>query len=358
MPIDNWVKRAEGLYTRFVDGTLPVDIPSLADLSEAAAGGIAEIQKALEQKWKKQAKSRGKGKRAEQVPSPGKRARRYPVTLDTQLLNAVLTPLAPSSSSAGSEREEWRKLLAQLLTLSIKSIPGPSDLRGDEVDGLPSAFDQWVFERVASLLPLLPADQARSLWEPILNVGIPAHAWVEQFFWHWFTDGYNHVPTPEAFTALWEEMLRHCLQSPNWVSNRNTYDLARMITEILGFHFGIETVAKDTAYTESLGKMTPVFEDVASKWFEMESVADGFARFVVAPAATKLLLPAVRWLGKALEIVKPTKSERRLDGALLISSAWRGSDIGRSSLMTRIPRAHFRGCWRGYRLPATTPHSP
>jgi nucleoside phosphorylase len=318
-----WEKRATELYVNFLDGSLSADIPPIADLNGTALRGLEEVQKLLEQAWAERTKVLRKGKK--KPPTSGKKAKRpRPVSLDTQLLEAVLTPHAPDASASESEREKWRELLGELLTLCLEGIPGPSERRGGEVDGLPIEFDRWVFERVASFLPLLPADQARALWQPILDLGIPAHNWVEQFYWQWFTGGYQQAPSPEAFTAIWEEMLRYALNRPEWASDGDSYDLSKMVTELLGFHFGTRTVATDTAYTEALGKMTLVFEDVGRKWFGMATVVEGFARFAVAPAGTKLLLPAVRWLSKAPETVKRTKTEPHLDDALinLLREAW------------------------------------
>ena len=318
-----WEKRATELYVNFLDGSLSADIPPIADLNGTALRGLEEVQKLLEQAWADRTKVLRKGKK--KPLTSGKKAKRpRPVSLDTQLLEAVLTPHAPDASASESEREKWREILGELLTLCLEGIPGPSERRGGEVDGLPIEFDRWVFERVASFLPLLPADQARALWQPILDLGIPAHNWVEQFYWQWFTGGYQQAPSPEAFTAIWEEMLRYALNHPEWASDGDSYDLSKMVTELLGFHFGIRTVATDTAYTEALGKMTLVFEDVGRKWFGMATVVEGFARFAVAPAGTKLLLPAVRWLSKAPETVKRTKTEPHLDDALinLLREAW------------------------------------
>ena len=45
-----------------------------------------------------------------------------------------------------------------------------------------------------------PAEDPDVFWKPVLNLGPPAHHWVERFFWQWFTDGAQAAETPEAFT--------------------------------------------------------------------------------------------------------------------------------------------------------------
>jgi hypothetical protein len=328
MEIESWGKQADDLFISYLNATLTSDLPAIAALNATARAGLEEVQAVLEKAWEERTKALRKGKKEKEVAAPsGKKSRRpLTVSLDTQLLEAVLSPLAPDGSTSGTEKTEWLKLVGELLTLCLQGIPAPSSRCGGEVDGLPTEFDRWVFERVASLLPLLPAEDARPLWRPILDLGIPAHNWVEQFYWQWFTDGYSNAPAPEAFTAIWEEMIHYAAKHRKWASDRGTssYDLAKMVTELLGFHFGTQTVATNTSYAEALAKMTPAFKEVSEKWFGMATVVGGFARFAVTPAATKILLPAIRWVSKASETVKETKSERNLDDALinLLREAW------------------------------------
>jgi len=314
---EDWEKRAEDLYTHFIKGSLPAKLPSLAELSGAASEGLAAIQKACEQRMTEQTPPCRESDRGEKAIAAVTKVRRRPPTLDTHLLEAVLTPLAVSALASSGARDEWRTLLDQLLALTLEGISGPPD-RGDyEIDGLPTDFDQWVLERVAILLPLLPINESRELWRPILDLGVPGHQWVEQFFWHWFTDGHSNTPTPLAFTRVWEQMLRYALEHSGWSVGRNTDVLSKLLTELLGHHFGMRTVANDTAYVDPLGKMEPVFSAVAGKWFVTASVVGGFARFAVAPAAANLLLPSIHWLNKAIETVRPTKTERHLAESLI-----------------------------------------
>jgi hypothetical protein len=210
-----------------------------------------------------------------------------------------------------------------MLTLVLGAVPR-SAARRQGGDGFPTDFDGWVFGQITGILPRVSPEHARRLWRPILDLGIPAHDWVERFFWDWFVDGYQQAPTPEAFTAVWEEMIRLAVGHARWSSDHDTYDLAGMVKELLGCSHGMQTVAKDAAYTEALSRLTPAFEEAGKQWFGMARVVAGFARFAVTPAATRLLLPAVRWLSKASESVTATKFERDLDDALitLLHEAW------------------------------------
>lgn len=323
MEAGEWGSRAHELYTAFMAGTLSPDFPSLTEENEGAARAIEEVQQEREREWITRTKGLGAGEATDPEAQPPRPRRARPVSLDTRQLVAALTPLTPEATSTEAEREFWATLLGEMLTLALGAVPRAADRRRAG-DGLPTDFDGWVFEQVAGLLPRISQERARGLWRPILDLGIPAHHWVERFFWYWFVEGYQQAPTPEAFTAIWEEMIRFAAGHDLWSTDHDTYDLSGMVTELLGFSHETRTVAKDAVYTEALGRLRPAFEEAGKKWLGMARVVEGFARFAVTPAATHLLLPAVRWLSKASETVTRTQSERNLDDALinLLHEAW------------------------------------
>jgi hypothetical protein len=315
-----WGGRAQELYSAFMAGTLSPDFPSLAEESEVASRAIEEVQQ--EQIRERTRRTKELGVEADTEAQPTRRRRARPVSLDTRQLVAALTPLAPGATATGREMEFWATLMGEMLTLLLGAVPRKASRR--DGDSLPTDFDGWVFSQITAILPRVSPEDARRLWQPILDLGTPAHHWVERFFWDWFTDGYQQAPTPEAFTAIWEEMIRFAAGHARWSADHDAYDLAGMVKELLGCSHGMQTVAKDAAYTEALGRLTLAFDEARGKWFGMARVVGGFARFAVAPAAAHLLLPAVLWLSKASETVTATKSERDLDDAFiaLLHEAW------------------------------------
>ena len=180
----------------------------------------------------------------------------------------------------------------------MSSVPRIDDTRNQEIDGLPCEFDGWVFGIVAGAVPCLTAaEDPGSLWQPILELGTPAHQWVERFFWYWFTDGLRPVQSAEQFTALWSAMIEHALACPGWqAGGRGSFRLDQMVFELLGFNSGMHTVGKNTALASAIGAMEPVFARAAQQWFRMPRVTAGFLHFAVQPATAGLMLAAIRWL--------------------------------------------------------------
>ena len=133
----------------------------------------------------------------------------------------------------------------------LGSIPQDRRSEQQEIDGLPEDFDGWVFGVVARAIPCLTAaEDPRSLWQPILDLGSPGHHWVERFFWYWFTDGLQGRASPEDFVRLWTGMIEHALTSPAWDPSVNhSYDLAGMVFQLLGFATGMNKLGQNPAFT-------------------------------------------------------------------------------------------------------------
>jgi hypothetical protein len=139
------------------------------------------------------------------------------------------------------------------------------------------------------------------LWQPILDLGTPAHEWVERFFWHWFSDGLGAAQSPQAFTQLWSTMISHALDSPLWDPGTNrTYDLDDMVFELLGFDTRWSGHAQNATLAPAIQQMEPLFARAAVMWFGMPKIVNGFIYFATQPAAAPLLLPGIAWVAARL----------------------------------------------------------
>jgi hypothetical protein len=186
--------------------------------------------------------------------------------------------------------------------LTLGSIPRIDDPDHQKIDGLPDHFDDWVFAIVAGTIPLLTAaEDPRSLWQPILDLGSPAHQWIERFFWEWFTHGLRAARSPEDFVRTWTDMIDHVMMSPGWDTSLNyTYNLDRMVFELLGFNSTMNRLGRDLAFVPAVTAMEGVFARAAERWFRMPKVVTGFLHFAVQPATTGLVLPSIKWLASVV----------------------------------------------------------
>jgi hypothetical protein len=218
---------------------------------------------------------------------------------DGRVLTAGFGWLDVSAASSPEERARWLDLIRTFLDLVLANLPETDDAGHQEIDGLPTDFDSWVFSRaVEAIVVMTPAEDSALLWEPILNLGAPGHHWVERFYSNLFTDGVRAAASPQQFVTIWRTMIEYALANPRWDrTTQGSYGLDEMVFELLGFDSRWGGLPQNPEYAAAVGSLSDVFAAAAGKWFAMQHVTRGFLRFAVLPAAGRLLLPALSWLG-------------------------------------------------------------
>jgi hypothetical protein len=292
---DAWHERKKGLIHRFVDRRLPIEFPDISEISATAAVEFDAVYAQLfPESASMRAASRGSRRRGRSRESLFPE----PLKLDSHVISSAFAWLDLPTGISDAERRKRIAFVRGFLDIVLSSIPTIDDPRQQEIDGLPSDFDDWVFGRVAAVIPRLTAAEGpRSLWQPILGLGSPAHEWVERFFWYWFTDGLRATQTPGDFARLWSTMIQYALESPRWDPSTNrSYDLDGMVFQMLGCDSRMNKLGLNPAFTSAVATMESVFAAAALRWFGMPKVVTGFLYFVVQPAMAALLLPSIKWL--------------------------------------------------------------
>jgi hypothetical protein len=294
-----WAAKKAMLLTQFPDGTLSTELP---DLKRINADTIA----AYEERWiraRPDYEPRGR-RRPRHASFGGSREELYPERhgFDERVLGSALAWLAPRAAGTPEERTRWLSLMRALLQLTLDGLPRLDDPQHQEIHGLPTGFDDWIFRIVSRAIPSLTSEEnPGGLWQSILDLGVPAHEWVERFYWYWFTEGLRACGSPAQFVRIWRSMILYAVSNPTWDGSAyGSYRLDSMVTQVLGLDGRWNAHAVDEAYAPALASMTDVFGKVADQWFGMGRVVRNFLHFVVQPAATQLLLPALPWVAKAV----------------------------------------------------------
>jgi hypothetical protein len=294
-----WHERKRALIQDFVDQRLSAELPDIKTISAAAA---AEIETIHAQQFPELARTRAAPQRSRRRAGRSRESL-YPesLRLDSHVVSSAFAWL-DLRSARPDERHQWLGYIRNFLSLMLGSIPQIDNPRQQEIEGLPDQFDTWVFGLVTAAIPrLTSAEDPRSLWQPILDLGSPAHQWVERFFWDWFTDGLRAAQSPQDFTQLWADMIEHALASPAWDSSVNrAYDLDGMVFQLLGFDSRMNKLGQNPEFGPAVAAMESVFARAAQQWFGMPKVVTGFLNFVIQPAAAGLLLPGIKWLAAAV----------------------------------------------------------
>jgi hypothetical protein len=184
--LEAWLEKER---TDFIAGSTPSEVPPWNELEYKE-----EITKPATQL-----------RRARQV-NRGRRHRKTP-GLDLDLVKAAYEWVPALAQVNEEERktwiEFWRTVFSNLLVqLSDDSSPN------DEIEGTPYNWDRWVLGRIAQLLfELRDSERPQMFWQGVLDLGAPAHYWIEDFLRGWFYIGLKSKPTPDKFIARWREML-------------------------------------------------------------------------------------------------------------------------------------------------------
>ena len=183
-------ERKSVLIGTFVDGSLPTVLPDLSEINGVTKKALDELH---------ERRFPGSAARMERSSRSRNRSREslHPevLGLDTHVLRAAFEWLDVRSSHSLEERETWLAIAKNLSDVVLVTIPVVEANSRQEIDGLPTEFDSWVFKIMARTIPILaPAEQPESFWRPLLARGAPAHQWIEYFFWEWFTDGFAMSP--------------------------------------------------------------------------------------------------------------------------------------------------------------------
>jgi hypothetical protein len=200
------------------------------------------------------------------------------------------------------ERVAWLGLIRETLGIVLQSVPTVDPASGQEIDGLPSDFDDWAFKLVARTIPCLTsAEQPEEFWQAILARGAPAHQWVERFFWHWFTDGFAASPSPAEFVRIWRAMITYALDHPAWdPAGTISYELDGIVVELLCFDVRWNAIVRTEDTVQVISTLGDVFERAVLRWGGMPKVISGLVIFAIQPGANQLLLPAMRLTSAAV----------------------------------------------------------
>ncbi len=293
-----WPSRPQQLAVAFVDRTLSAAFPSLREENDLALEAVAAIRA--------QVLARGPRRTEEEEVQPGACLERQVLRqespgLDPFVLAGAVGWIDLRAASSPGERVRWVLLLREVLDVWLRTFPKIEATQRQEIDGLPGSFDEWVLSLLArSLLNLDGEDEPSSFWKPILDLGAPAHHWVERFFWEWFTSAFEQPHNHEDFTRTWGDMIEYATGHALWSrADFPDRDVAEMVVELLGCNFGLRTVARDNGHTSGMSQLAGHFKVAARRWLSLPEVAHGLAHLLILPAAAGLLVRGVRWLHEA-----------------------------------------------------------
>ncbi|MET8042457.1 hypothetical protein ABZU25_16545 [Micromonospora sp. NPDC005215] len=275
---------AEAAFDAFADGSLPAEVPRLAEWITATA--------------------------ATSFPDGRDARSRTLRTLDLGYLVAS-RPHFTALTAAADTRTRARavEFAADLATFLA------SGLTSTEAATRSSHYPYDEERRASGLLAdvTISADaaEARTVWEPILALGTTASSWVGNYLSQVWKTACTKDPCPAAFPALVANMLGFATTANTWQGYSGTGVLALAVAGLS--EWGHSPVSEQQ--TAALRAAVPAW----STWFGEHMGHDDFAyaavRFFREPAAAGFVHDAVGWLADHERSSHPTSE--RLDTAVI-----------------------------------------
>jgi hypothetical protein len=208
--------------------------------------------------------------------------------------------------------------LVEAIGVTLSMLPDVEE--SGELRGTPYEYDRWVFEKAAVAVARMTAEEGPArLWQPILNLGAPAHYWVSSFLSAWFVHGSQAATSPAEYVERWREMIRFALESPRWarVEDRSSFRRYDLMIELMGFSWFNRSVT-DQRFACYVASLKSEYKRFADSWLTSPRVAAAFAAFLATPAAQDLRLDGLTWLDQAIAQYDPYDwRDERLGSSLI-----------------------------------------
>ncbi len=221
------------------------------------------------------------------------------------------------------ERQNWLAFWTTALSWCVEMIPGEID-EDDQIEGLPTDWDRWLFDRVSKVILQLNSSAHRdAFWKPVLRLPAAAHYWVEDFLQHWLMAGLGAEPVPPEFRSEWRRMIEFALNAQNWSKDPQARNLRDDRWKVL---MGLEsTLLWAPDHRSLLAGMKDLFEQWAKTHLTDYDAIIAFCRFLENPAAADLVVSGICWLdGAHYRLDRPYSVTRHVSDAIasMLAVAW------------------------------------
>jgi uncharacterized protein YlzI (FlbEa/FlbD family) len=272
---DELIEEFDLYYQQFVNSTLPSKVPSIRTLKFTFLNPLH----CYEKYGRKEAKPRS-------------------ININLEFLKrayAWLPELADSSNL--NEKSFVFEFWKQCVDI-IKWQLFDDEKQYDSLEGMPYAFDKWLFSRLPKVILSCDTNaDAKKLWQPILELGPVAHYWIKDFAYEWFSllgmDSLDKV----KFVSCWKEMLNLSLADTSWCKNKNYY------TDCWSSLLGLDNLITNYIWVKdnsaALKGMEKYYEDYALNCHSSDRLNE-IVKFLNSRSGEEFRLMGLTWIDTAL----------------------------------------------------------
>jgi hypothetical protein len=227
---------------------------------------------------------------------------RVSIGLDTDLLKAIFSWLLQESTSVvqRSDVAEARNRLALLRGLLDFELWGHAKAQQSERDEPPSAIGYEIAPAVARAIPTLSLNDAKELWEPLLQLGGDAHYLIGHFINSWLQQVSRNSDVAE-FSLHWRAMIEFALSSSRWSSGRRWHYGESLLCRLLGCGSEL-SLNQVTGLQATVMQMKELYDSWASNHLgrDEDNIAS-FCGFLSAPIGSSIRLDGLLWLARSMK---------------------------------------------------------
>ncbi|QFY44846.1 hypothetical protein F6R98_21250 [Candidatus Methylospira mobilis] len=227
-----------------------------------------------------------------------------PPGIDLHLIQSAHDWL-PDLNNAHSETErlQWLEFWQQCI-YTVQWMLGEGKSEIEKIDGTPYQFDRWLFKKLPVILvSTKTAQEAESLWCPILTLGAPAHYWIDDFLSDWWNYGFSSdTQGQQRFISVWKEIWAFTQTSPAWNNAaKRAWDMDKSYCSLMGLG---ELTLSDGFWSTDKKHLVKAMTDEFRLWCEAKlpanTCARAFIKFLTKPVAESLRIPGIKWLDQTI----------------------------------------------------------
>ena len=197
------------------------------------------------------------------------------------------------------DRVAWLRHLELSVELLVARARRDKDSDRDEAAGTPYQHEYDLLHGLpAWVLDLDSTVDARTLWEPILELGSYAHHWVESFLNAWVLEGLRADPLPATFLEIWLEMLDFASASEAWRRGVAGYGASDNWAALLGLDW-MSIPLWEVRHRPVVERLEAPFKKWLDDWFGDYDAPQRWARFLQTSAGRVLLEDGLPLLASA-----------------------------------------------------------
>lgn len=230
--------------------------------------------------------------------------RKYPTRrLDDGLLTASFIGMPIEPDTDNTDFPNWRKVWVHALQDTVGPLTPEDDKMKFDLDGPPDSWDRFILGKAANLLANSgSANDAREIWEPIINLGPAGSSWTSWFLNQEWANLALSETRDSLIETIWRDMISYALDHPRWSASppHRYFERGKLWRQLFGFGYLSNDVWHDglRSFAQSLN---PLLETWARNHLHRSRNAGSFAAFLQMPAADAVLIDGITWIDQTAD---------------------------------------------------------